>query len=280
MNILSAINRANDLLKFHGIISSKLDCEILISEVLKTDRANIILDMNRDLTNNELSYFNELIKQRSKKKPLAYLTKKKEFWKYQFYVTKDVLIPRPDTEIIIDKVLKLTRNKSKINFLDIGVGSGCIILSILKEKKNFYGTGIDISKKCLEICRINADKLGIFNRLKLFKSDIDNFKYGKYDLIVSNPPYIKKFNLKNLEKDVIGYEPITALNGGLDGLSELKKVIYRSSKLIKKNGILLLEIGFDQNIKVKKILEEKGFFVKKIYKDLAKNYRCILSIKN
>ena len=280
MNILSAINRANDLLKFHGIISSKLDCEILISEVLKTDRANIILDMNRDLTNNELSYFNELIKQRSKKKPLAYLTKKKEFWKYQFYVTKDVLIPRPDTEIIIDKVLKLTKNKSKINFLDIGVGSGCIILSILKEKKNFYGTGIDISKKCLEICRINADKLGIFNRLKLFKSDIDNFKYGKYDLIVSNPPYIKKFNLKNLEKDVIGYEPITALNGGLDGLSELKKVIYRSSKLIKKNGILLLEIGFDQNIKVKKILEEKGFFVKKIYKDLAKNYRCILSIKN
>ena len=279
MNILSAINKANQLLKLNGIVSSKLDCEILISKVLKTDRANVILNLNKNLTNDEFFYFNELVNQRSKKKPIAYLIGKKEFWKYQFYVTKDVLIPRPDTEIIVEKVLELTKNKQRLSFLDIGVGSGCIILSILKEKKNFYGTGIDISKKSLEICKINSNKLGIFNRLRLFKSDIDNFRYGKYDLIISNPPYIKKFDLKCLEKDVVSFEPIAALNGGLDGLSEIKKVINNSTKLIKENGILILEIGYNQSGKVREILKKNNFFVKKIFKDLAKNDRCIVSIK-
>jgi len=280
MNILSAINKANNLLKSNGIVSSKLDCEILISKVLKINRTEMILNIDKDLTIDQLSYFNELIKQRSKKKPIAYLTGKKEFWKYKFYVTKDVLIPRPDTELIIEKVLKLTKNKQSLNFLDIGVGSGCIILSILKEKKNYYGTGIDISKKSLEICKINSDNLGVFNRLRLFKSDIDNFRYGKYDLIISNPPYIKKFDLKYLDKDVLNYEPQSALNGGLDGLSEIKKVINNSTKLIKKNGILVLEIGFNQTEKVKEILRKNSFFVMKVFKDLAKNNRCIVSIKN
>ena len=280
MNILSAINKANFILKSNGILSSKLDCEILISEVLKTNRSDVILNMNKNLTKHQLSCFNELIKQRSKKKPIAYLTGKKEFWKYKFYVTKDVLIPRPDTELIIEKVLELTKNKPSLNFLDIGVGSGCIILSILKERKNFYGTGIDISKKSLEICKINSDNLGIFHRLRLFKSDIDNFRYGKYDLIISNPPYIKKFDLKNLDKDVLNYEPQSALNGGLDGLSTIRKVINNSTKLIKKNGILVLEIGFNQTKEVKEILKKKDFFVKEVFKDLAKNNRCIVSIKN
>ena len=280
MNILSALNKANHFLKLKGIISSKLDCEILISKVLKTERTNVILNMNKNLTTDELSYFNELVEQRSKKKPVAYLIGKKEFWKYQFYVTKDVLIPRPDTEIVVEKILELTKNKQSLNFLDIGVGSGCIILSILREKKNFYGTGIDISKKSLEICKINSDNLRVFNRLKLFKSDIDNFRYGKYDLIISNPPYIKNFDLKYLDKDVINYEPRIALNGGLDGLSEIRKVINNSNKLIKKNGILILEIGHNQTKKVTDILRKNKFFIKKIYKDLAKNNRCIVSIKN
>tara|TARA_B100001057_G_scaffold498244_1_gene604673 strand:- start:1975 stop:2817 length:843 start_codon:yes stop_codon:yes gene_type:complete len=279
MNVISAINRASHLLRSKGIVSSKLDSEILISKVLDTNRANLILNMDKNLTIDELSCFNNLIKERLKKKPIAYLIGKKEFWKYQFYVTKDVLIPRPDTELIVEKVLELTKNKKSLNFLDIGVGSGCIILSILKEKKNFYGTGIDISKKSLEICKINSDNLGIFNRLKLFKSDIDNFKYGKYDLIISNPPYIKKIDLRYLEKDVISYEPKSALNGGLDGLSETKKVINSSTKLIKKNGFLILEIGFNQTERVKEILKKKGFFVKRVFKDLAKNNRCIVSIK-
>ena len=279
MNILSAINKANHLLKSNGVVSSKLDCEILISKVLKINRAQMILNIDKNLTTDQMSYFDKLIKQRSKNKPIAYLTEKKEFWKHQFYVTQDVLIPRPDTELIVEKVLELTKNRLSLNLLEIGVGSGCIILSILKERKNYYGTGIDISKNSLKICKINSDNLRILNRLKLFKSDIDNFRYGKYDLIISNPPYIKKFDLKYLDNDVIGYEPQSALNGGLDGLSEIKKVIINSAKLIKKNGILVLEIGFDQTDKVKGILRKKGFFVKDVFKDLAKNDRCIVSVK-
>ena len=124
--------------------------------------------------------------------------------------------------------MELTKNKNKLSLLDVGIGSGCILLSILMERKNFYGTGIDICKKSLEICRINSKKFGLNKRLKLFKSNIDNFHYGKYDLIISNPPYIKKYNLKCLEKDVKCFEPKNALDGGLEGLSEISKVINRS----------------------------------------------------
>ena len=167
----------------------------------------------------------------------------------------------------------------KLKVLDIGVGSGCIILSILKEKSDFYGVGVDLSQKCIDISKINAQKLGVNNRVKFYKSDIDNFKLGKYDLIISNPPYIKTFDLKCLERDVIDFEPINALNGGLDGLSEIKKVINNSTKLIKKNGKLVLEIAFDQKNLVVKLLRNKGFYINKIVRDYANNYRCIVSTK-
>ena len=279
MNILEAIKKGNKILKKEGIKSYKLDSEILMSHVTQKSRVDIILNLNTNLSNKDIILFENLIKQRSKRKPIAYLIGKKEFWKYEFNITKDVLIPRPDTEIIIDQTLKLTKNKSGLKILDIGIGSGCILLSILKERKNFYGTGIDICKKTLNICKVNLNKLGLFNRVKLFKSDIDNFNHGKYDLIISNPPYIKKFDLKCLERDVYDYEPKLALNGGLDGLKYIKKVIVNSSKFIKRNGILVLEIGFDQTKKVKKILRENGYYIKDVVRDLAKNYRCITSIK-
>ena len=159
------------------------------------------------------------------------------------------------------------------------MGSGCILLSILKERNNFYGTGIDISKKCLNISKLNAIYLNVVTRLKLYKSNVDKFNIGKYDLIVSNPPYIKKHELKYLEKDVAGYEPRIALNGGLDGLSEIRKVIKSSSGLIKRNGKLVLEIGFDQKNKVINLLNKEGFYINSTLKDFAKNYRCIISTK-
>ena len=179
---------------------------------------------------------------------------------------------------MIEQALKLIKNKNRLQVLDIGIGSGCILMSILKEKKNFIGTGIDISNKSLQISKVNAQKLRINNRLKLFKSNIDNFNTGKYDLIVSNPPYIKQSNLKCLEKD-IGFEPKQALDGGLDGLLEIRKVINKSSELIRKSGHFIIEIGFDQKNKVKKILRDKGFYIKKTVKDLSNHDRCIVSIK-
>ena len=190
-----------------------------------------------------------------------------------------MLIPRPDTEIIIEETLKLIKNKTHITILDIGVGSGCILLSLLREKKNSYGVGLDLSKKCIDLCKKNSFKLNLDKKVKFFKSDVDNFYYGKYDLIVSNPPYIKRNDLKYLEKDVKNFEPKIALDGGLDGLSEIRKVINKSSELIKKNGKLILEIGFDQKINVKKILINKGFYINKTIKDYSNNDRCIVSTK-
>ena len=279
MNITEAIKRGDHILKKNRIKSYKLDSEILMSKVLKKDRTDIILNSHLKLSNKELKAYNDLILQRSKKKPIAYLTGKKEFWKYEFNITKDVLIPRPDTETIVEQTLKLTKNKFRLKILDIGIGSGCILLSVLKERKNFYGTGIDICKKNLDICKTNMKKLKLSNRVRLFKSDIDNFSYGKYDLILSNPPYIKKFDLKYLDKEVYCYEPLSALDGGLDGLLKISKVVYNSSKLVKKNGMLILEIAFNQAEKVKKILRKNGFYIKDVVKDLAKNKRCIIGIK-
>ena len=279
MNIVNAINQASEMLKNNKIKSPKLDSEILMSKAIQKDRKFIILNSHHDIKKKILDYFKNLIEQRSNGKPIAYLTGKKDFWKYEFDIRENILIPRPDTEIIVEKVLEITKQKSKLKILDIGVGSGCIILSILKEKKDFYGVGIDLSKKSIDLSNINALKLELTNRVKFFKSNVDNFFYGKYDLIISNPPYIKKLDLKYLDKDVVNFEPNLALDGGLDGTSEIRKVISKSSELIKINGKLVLEIAFDQRNKVIRILKDKGFYINNIFKDYAKNDRCIVSTK-
>ena len=279
MKIKKAIDDACLILKKNNIQNPKLDTEILMSEVFQEDRKFIILNLEKKI---EKEYFNKyfnLIKQRSFGKPIAYLIKKKDFWKYEFEISSSVLIPRPDTEIIIDETLKLIKHKNKLKVLDIGVGSGCILLSLLNEKKDFYGVGIDLSKKCIDLSKKNSLRFGLKKRAKFYKSDVDNFRYGKYDLIVSNPPYIKRSDLKYLERDVVNFEPKIALDGGIDGLSEIKKVIKKSSQLIKKNGKLILEIGFDQKEKVKKILISKGFYINNVYKDYSNKDRCIISTK-
>ncbi len=278
MDIQSALKKGQLILIDNNIMSAKLDSEILMSQAIKKSKKFIILNLHKEIKKRDLNYFDNLIQQRAKSKPIAQIIKKKDFWKYEFIVNNNVLIPRPDTEILIEQALKLVKNKNSLQILDIGIGSGCILMSILKEKKNFIGTGIDISNKSLQISKVNGQKLRINNRLRLFKSNIDNFNTGKYDLIVSNPPYIKKSNLKCLEKD-IGFEPKQALDGGLDGLSEIRKVINKSSELIKRSGHLIIEIGFDQKNKVKKILRDKGFYIKKTVKDLSNHDRCIVSIK-
>ena len=279
MKIESAIKQANNILKKNYIKSSLLDSELLISKAINKNREYIILNLDKEIEEDDYLKFKSLVVERSKGKPMAYLTGKKYFWKYEFNVEENVLIPRPDTEIIIQQVLKIYKNKHKINFLDVGVGSGAILLSILKEKKGFLGTGIDISNNCLNVCKNNAYKLGVYERIKLFKSNIDNFSNGKYDLIISNPPYIKNLDLKKLDKDVKDFEPRLALNGGLDGLSEIRKIIKRSTELIKKNGKLIIEIAFNQKKEVKKILKDNGFYIIAVIKDLAKNDRCIISKK-
>ena len=279
MNIETAIRNASLELKNNLIKSPLLDCELLMSKVLNKDRKFIILNSKKKLSNDLYGEFKKLVSYRSRGKPVAYLTGLKSFWKYEFCINENVLIPRPDTEILIEQILKIYKKKIFINFLEIGFGSGCIILSLLREKLSFLGKGVDLSNDCYKLCKINANKLGVGNRLKLFKTDIDNFNFGKYDLIISNPPYVKNFDLKKLDKDIRAYEPKLALAGGLDGLSGFRKIIAKSSELLKKKGKLILEIAHDQKKEVIDLLIKKNFYINKIVKDLANNDRCIICTK-
>tara|TARA_B100001093_G_scaffold518782_2_gene604917 strand:- start:673 stop:1518 length:846 start_codon:yes stop_codon:yes gene_type:complete len=279
MNINTAIIEGSKFLKKNCINRPGLDSEILLAEVLKKKREYIILNLDKKIKDINLKIYKDLIKQRSLGKPIAYLTKKKNFWNSEFKVNEGVLIPRPDTEILIEETLKIFKNKDYANILDIGVGSGCIILSILKEKPGFYGKGIDICGKSIDLSKANAKKLKIENKVKFIKTNVDNFCFGKYDLIVSNPPYIKSNEIKYLEKDINCFEPKLALDGGLDGTLQILKIIKKASALLKKNGKLVIEIAYDQRTKVIKLLKQKGFYINKTIKDYAQNDRCIIGTK-
>ena len=279
MNIENILDQGITILKNNNILNPALDSEILLSKSINKDKKYMILNSKEVLNSKQLDSFINYINRRKNGEPIAYLTNKKEFWKDEFYVNKNVLIPRPDTEMIIEQVIKTYSEKSQLQVLDIGTGSGCILLSIIKERPNSYGTGIDISKKSINVSKINAKQLNLTNRVKFIHSSVDNFNIGKYDLVVSNPPYIELLSLKYLEKDIVNFEPKLALNGGFDGFSKIRKVITKTSTLIKKKGKFILEIGFNQKNKVKEILKEKGFYVNKVIKDYGKNDRCIISTK-
>ena len=277
MNILKALNIGYSLLKSNRINSYKIDTELLLSDSLNVSRENLLLNFKEPV--NTKKYKNFLIKlhRRKKREPIAYILRKKEFWKNNFYVNKDVLIPRPETEFLVDETLKIISNYQKKRLLEIGIGSGCIITSILKDRKNCYATGIDCCEKALKIAETNVKLHQIKNRIKIFKSDVDNFNTGKYDLIISNPPYIDKHQLKYL--GVSEYEPCKALNGGVSGTEILSKVIIKATQLLKINGKLIIEIGSDQKYKVINLLNNSNFFINKIIKDLSNHDRCIVSTK-
>ena len=279
MNIYNAIKEGSKILKKNNIKLSDLDCEILLAEALKKQRKYLILNLDKQLSRKNLEIYKDLINQRSSGKPIAYLTKKKDFWNSEFIIEEGALIPRPDTEILVEATIELFKNKDYASVLDIGVGTGCIILSILKEKLYFYGKGIDVSGKSISLSKLNAKKLHLENRVKFIKTDVDNFYHGKYDLIISNPPYIKSNRIKYLEKDVRSFEPKLALDGGLDGTFKILKTIEKASTLLKSNGKLVLEIGYDQKTKIISLLKKRGFYINNIIKDYAKNDRCVISTK-
>ena len=279
MNIQSLLDYSNKKLKQNLITSAMLDGEILLQKAIKKDRKFLILNPEKNIKKSKVQLFKSLVRRRQKGEPISYIINKKEFWNNNFYINNDVLIPRPDSETLVEQVLKIYDKNAKKNILDIGTGSGCLLLAILKERDNFFGTGIDISKKALNVASFNAKVHQLSNRVKFYNSDVDKFLLGKYDLIISNPPYIKKLCLRDLDKDIIGYEPKLALNGGIDGFSAIKKVIVKSSILLKRNGKLILEIGFDQKNKCLDILKKNKFYINKIKKDYGKNDRCIVSTK-
>ena len=279
MNIQETIINAAKLLNNEDIKTPMLDSELLLSKILNKNKKYIILNSKEIISKKNIINFYNLVSRRRKGEPVAYLTNFKEFWKQKYFVNNSVLIPRPDSEILIEETMKIYDKGKKIKVLDIGTGSGCLLLSILKERENFLGVGVDISKKAINVACFNAKLQQLKNRVKFYNSDIDKFFIGKYDLILSNPPYIKKFDLKYLVRDVINYEPELALDGGSDGLSKITKVIDRASHLIKKNGKLIIEIGCYQRNEIVKKLKSKKFYINKIVKDYAKRDRCIISTK-
>ena len=259
--------------------NAELDSELILSNILKTTRERLIIYPKKKIKKILRDKFNSDIEKRKFKKPIAYIIGYKEFWKQKFITNSNVLIPRPDTELIIEKVLKYYKKNEKKNLLDIGTGTGCIILSILSERKKFKGIGLDISKGAINVAIINAKMQQLENRIRFINTDVDNFFSHKYDLIVSNPPYIKKSRISSLIEDVKNFEPKLAVDGGLEGFSAVLKVINKSSKLLRKNGMLFLEIDCTQVIKTKDILLKHNFFTKEVCKDLKGNNRLVIAVK-
>ena len=280
MNCLNTLNYGDKILKSNNIYSHRLDTELLLARVLNKTREELLTNLNEYVDTNKLNKFNKLLKRRKRKEPIAYIFSRKEFWKYNFIVNRDVLIPRPETEIIIEEVLKLIRPNSSKYILDVGTGTGCIILSLIKERPKCRGIALDFSKKAINTAISNAKLHHIQNKIKFINIDVDKFNYNKYDFIVSNPPYINIINFKRLDENVREFEPKLALKAGIDGLKIIRKLILKSKKLLKKNGKLIFEIGENQKDLCLYLLLKNGFYVNKICKDLYSNPRVIVSTKN
>ena len=276
MIISDLLNSGSKILKRNNLQTHQLDSEIMLSSLLKKQREQIIINSEKKVSKKTINNFNKLIVRRSTREPLAYILKNKEFWSKDFFVNRNTLIPRPETEILCDIVIKLFKNKDP-HILDIGTGTGCILLSILSEIKKAKGIGIDISRKAVEVAKKNSNNHGLNKKTKFFIRSIDNIYNYKFDLIVSNPPYIKTSDIKNLSDDVRKFEPKIALDGGKDGLDVIRKVIYKSKTILKKLGLLALEIGYGQHYKVSQILKDQGFREELLVKDYRNNIRCILA---
>jgi len=275
MKTTQLLDFGSNVLRSKKIISHRIDSEVILSYILKISREKLLIKEDK-VCNESIIKFRSLISRRLKQEPVAYIIERKEFRSEDFFVDKRSLIPRPETELLIDPIVKIFKNKN-LFFLDIGVGSGCIIFSILKELNHSKGIGIDICKKAVLNAKINLNRFNLKNRVKLLNKSVDQILNRKFDLIVSNPPYIVKREINRLANDIRKFEPKVALDGGNDGLDVIKKVIYKSKEILKLKGVLALEIGRGQYLSVTRVLKENNFRQIKIMKDYQNNIRCIFS---
>ena len=279
--VLEALKKNCKSLLNINIKTAKIDSEIILASVLKTNRINLSTQHDLILNKSQELLMSQLMERRKNKEPVAYILNKKDFWNETYFVDKRVLIPRPETEILIEMVLKKIKDKSKVlQILDIGCGSGCLLISCLRELTKSIGIGLDISSDALAVTKINVKNYKLNKRVELHKESIFNFlALKKFDLILSNPPYLSSAEYDNLEIDVKNFEPETALKGGHDGTSHYKKIITFASMSLKKNGLLALELGDQQFFKIKEMLAESSFRVLDKYRLINGEIRCILASK-
>jgi len=283
MTIKDALSYGTKMLsEIDSIDVPLLECEILLAHILNLDRIKLYLDRDRILKESEKEAFLSVLKRRIEHEPVSYITNQKEFMSLSFYVEKGVLIPRPETETLVELMIDELKNMKDISILDICTGSGSIAVSLAYYLKDSELTAIDKYDVCIKTAKINAEKYNLTDRINLIKADIlnDNILDKKYDCIVSNPPYIKNETLSSLPDDVKNYEPEYALDGGDDGLIFYRKITSIAESNLKEDGLLFFEIGFDQGKDVCDILNKSGKFKNiKIIKDLAGLDRIVTAVK-
>ncbi len=268
----------NKLLYYEDSSIPILEKKILLKYILNTSNEEININHNKPLDHIELGQYKELILRRKKSEPIAYIINKKEFWKDTFFVDKSVLIPRPDSEIIIETAIKYFPDTNQnLKILDLGTGSGCLIISLLREFKNSQGIGIDLDKKALKIAKRNKNNLLNENRLKFYHADFSEFNPINYDLIVCNPPYVSNSSKDNMLKDVQDFEPEIALFAKENGLGCFKMVLDNLIKYEIEKQLIIFEIGYNQLKPIQKLLKNTGFQLISVEKDISDIPRCIVT---
>ena len=282
MNTVQEILQKNykDLLN-HNIQTAKIDSEVILANILNTTRINLITKQDVTLNKEQEDLFSKLVERRKQKEPVAYILNKKEFWNENYFVDKRVLIPRPETEILIELLLKKIKDKNKAyKVLDLGCGSGCLLISFLKEMHKSQGMGVDISSNALEVAKKNIELHNLNNRAKLVRLDLLTLRTkDKFDVIFSNPPYLSSSDYAKLSDDVKNFEPKQALVGGFNGVLYYKKIIALAQSALKKNGYLALELGDRQYRTISKLLQDHSFRILDKYQLINNEIRCILAAK-
>ncbi len=265
MNYRKLYETGKDRLEKAGIQEAALDARLLLEEVCRTDRNTLLVHGDRAVTEEEETQFRIFIERRSTHEPLQQITGWQEFMGLRFSVTEDVLVPRQDTETLVEEVMRYLRDGMEI--LDVCTGSGCILLSLLRYSNGCRGVGCDISEKALAVAGQNAKELGI--SAQFIQSDLFESIEGRFEYIVSNPPYIRKDMIPTLMEEVRDHEPLIALDGGEDGLDFYRKITREATEHLYSGGMLFFEIGYDQGETVKLLMEEEGYEEVTVSQDLA-----------
>lgn len=268
-NISEVLNKSTMILQSGEIAEPRREAASLLAFALQKDKTFLIAHSDYNLTETEDAYFQELLARRAQHEPFQYLTGKQEFFGLEFAVTPDVLIPRPETEMIVESAIEILRGKEGSTFCEIGTGSGCIAVAILYEVKTVSGVALDISEKALEVAKKNAEKHAVSERLKLKISDVLAQVSGeKFDLIVSNPPYIPAAEITGLQPEVRDFEPLNALTDGKDGLSIIERIVREAPRFLTLNGSLLMEIGIRQADEVMRMFDKNIWGAVEVLPDL------------